>query len=151
MYLLIINLDLPPSPLSSLATCSLLHPPARKMVETHMPAPGEETLILMCGPPPMLKFACLPALEALGYSEEMQFAFWYPPLRPPPPAIKTVHPESDAYLLRLIVSPPPSPHPSSRTSRKLFFFTCLVREKIAWGYVISRGVCYRDLLLRHLW
>eukprot|EP00752_Nemacystus_decipiens_P004835 g4399.t1 len=36
----------------------------KEMVAEHMPAPGDDTLILMCGPPPMLKFACLPALEA---------------------------------------------------------------------------------------
>lgn len=46
-----------------------------QMVSEHMPAPGADTLILMCGPPPMLKFACLPALEALGFSDEMHFSF----------------------------------------------------------------------------
>ncbi|CAN0362669.1 unnamed protein product [Ascophyllum nodosum] len=46
-----------------------------EMVSAHMPAPGPDTLILMCGPPPMLKFACSPALQELKYSEEMQFAF----------------------------------------------------------------------------
>lgn len=40
-----------------------------------MPPPGPKTLVLMCGPPPMLKYACLPALEALGYTEEMHFSF----------------------------------------------------------------------------
>ncbi|CAN0214865.1 unnamed protein product [Ectocarpus sp. 4 AP-2014] len=48
---------------------------SKEMVETHMPPPGADTLILMCGPPPMLKFACIPALEALGFSEDMHFSF----------------------------------------------------------------------------
>eukprot|EP00903_Cladosiphon_okamuranus_P017715 g16311.t1 len=47
----------------------------KEMVSQHMPEPGADTLILMCGPPPMLKFACLPALEALGFSEDMHFSF----------------------------------------------------------------------------
>lgn len=46
-----------------------------QMVEQHMPPPGDSTLVLMCGPPPMLKYACLPALEGLNYSEEMYFSF----------------------------------------------------------------------------
>ncbi|CBJ30200.1 conserved unknown protein [Ectocarpus siliculosus] len=48
---------------------------SKEMVEKHMPPPGADTLILMCGPPPMLKFACVPALEALGFSEDMHFSF----------------------------------------------------------------------------
>ncbi|KAJ0406856.1 hypothetical protein P43SY_008878 [Pythium insidiosum] len=31
--------------------------------------------VFMCGPPPMLKFAVLPALEELGFSAEQQFSF----------------------------------------------------------------------------
>jgi cytochrome-b5 reductase len=30
----------------------------------------KDTQFFMCGPPPMLKFACVPALEAAGYSEK---------------------------------------------------------------------------------
>lgn len=45
------------------------------MVSEHMPAPASDTLILMCGPPPMLKFACVPALEALSFTEDMHYAF----------------------------------------------------------------------------
>ena len=46
----------------------------KKMIEDHMPPPGPDTLILMCGPPPMIQFACIPALEELGYTEDMFFA-----------------------------------------------------------------------------
>jgi hypothetical protein len=31
--------------------------------------------VLMCGPPPMLKFACVPNLLKLGYSEEQMVSF----------------------------------------------------------------------------
>ncbi|CAM9750675.1 unnamed protein product, partial [Choristocarpus tenellus] len=47
----------------------------KEIVGTNLPAPGPETLILMCGPPPMIKFACLPALGELGFSEDMHFSF----------------------------------------------------------------------------
>lgn len=45
------------------------------MISKHMPPPGDDTLILMCGPPPMIKFACIQNLEKLGYSTDMQFAY----------------------------------------------------------------------------
>merc|ERR1711920_961802 len=47
----------------------------KDMIEKHLPPPGPDTLILLCGPPPMLKFACIPALEELGYTEDMYFKF----------------------------------------------------------------------------
>ncbi|KAI1232808.1 NADH-cytochrome b5 reductase 2, partial [Lamprotornis superbus] len=37
------------------------------MLKAHLPPPGSETLILMCGPPPMIQFACEPNLDKLGY------------------------------------------------------------------------------------
>ena len=37
------------------------------MIEENLPGPSPQTLVLMCGPPPMLKFACKPNLEKLGY------------------------------------------------------------------------------------
>lgn len=43
----------------------------KEMIQEHMPPPGKGTQILICGPPPMLKFAVLPALEALGYTKDM--------------------------------------------------------------------------------
>ena len=46
-----------------------------EMISKHLPAPSEDTLILMCGPPPMVNFACNPALDKLGYSKEMRFAY----------------------------------------------------------------------------
>lgn len=46
-----------------------------EMIATHLPPPGKKTLILMCGPPPMIKFACLPNLNKLQYTENMYVAF----------------------------------------------------------------------------
>ncbi|XP_002126207.2 NADH-cytochrome b5 reductase 3-like isoform X1 [Ciona intestinalis] len=37
------------------------------MVRDYLPAPGIDTLVLLCGPPPMIKFACLPNLEKVGH------------------------------------------------------------------------------------
>jgi len=45
------------------------------MIKEHLPPPGAGTLVLMCGPPPMVKFACQANLDKLGYSKESQIAY----------------------------------------------------------------------------
>lgn len=45
------------------------------MIKDHLPPPGDDTLILMCGPPAMINFACLPNLDKLGYTPKMRFAY----------------------------------------------------------------------------
>ncbi|XP_033126271.1 NADH-cytochrome b5 reductase 3-like [Anneissia japonica] len=45
------------------------------MLKARMPPPGDDTLILMCGPPPMINYACQPNLEKLGYAEDRRFAY----------------------------------------------------------------------------
>ena len=45
------------------------------MIAKHLPPPGDDTIILMCGPPPMIKFACNPNLDKLGYKTEMRFSY----------------------------------------------------------------------------
>ena len=45
------------------------------MLKEHMPPPGPDTQILMCGPPPMINYACVPNLEKLGYPPDMYFPF----------------------------------------------------------------------------
>ena len=45
------------------------------MIAEHLPGPKESSLILMCGPPPMVKFACQQNLDKLGYPKDMQVAF----------------------------------------------------------------------------
>jgi len=46
-----------------------------EMIHSHLPPPGDDVLILMCGPPPMIQFACNPNLDKLGYSKEQRFAY----------------------------------------------------------------------------
>ena len=38
-----------------------------EMIKNTLPPPSEETLVLMCGPPPMIQYACLNNLEINGY------------------------------------------------------------------------------------
>lgn len=49
----------------------------KEMIQAHLPAPAADgsTQILMCGPPPMVKFACLPNLEALGFKKTDYYVF----------------------------------------------------------------------------
>ncbi|XP_065836094.1 NADH-cytochrome b5 reductase 3-like [Oscarella lobularis] len=48
---------------------------SEEMIREHLPPAGASTQILMCGPPPMIKYACLPNLEKLGFTPQMHFAF----------------------------------------------------------------------------
>ena len=41
-----------------------------EMIAAHLPSPGPGSLIIVCGPPPMIKFACMPAFDELGVAEE---------------------------------------------------------------------------------
>lgn len=47
------------------------------MIQKHLPGPESDagTVILMCGPPPMIKFACTPSLDKLGYPENDRLIF----------------------------------------------------------------------------
>jgi cytochrome-b5 reductase len=46
-----------------------------KMINRFMPLPGPDTIILMCGPPQMIEFACKPNLKLLGYTSDTQVEF----------------------------------------------------------------------------
>uniref|UniRef100_A0A7S4LAW5 Cytochrome-b5 reductase n=1 Tax=Eutreptiella gymnastica TaxID=73025 RepID=A0A7S4LAW5_9EUGL len=46
-----------------------------EMMEERLFRPQEASLIGMCGPPPMYKFACVPGLEKLGFKAEDYFQF----------------------------------------------------------------------------
>jgi cytochrome-b5 reductase len=46
-----------------------------EMIKENLFAPSDDTITLMCGPPPMINFACLPSLEKLGYDKELNFAY----------------------------------------------------------------------------
>ncbi|XP_075711874.1 NADH-cytochrome b5 reductase 3 [Rhinoderma darwinii] len=45
------------------------------MVKAFMPPPGDDVLILMCGPPPMIQYAINPSLDKLGYPQDRRFAY----------------------------------------------------------------------------
>lgn len=45
------------------------------MIAKNFPPPSDDTVVLMCGPPPMVNFACKPNLEKLGYSAQRCFAY----------------------------------------------------------------------------
>ena len=64
--------SLPPSPIGWKYSSGFV---SDEMISGHLPPPGAKTQILMCGPPPMIKFACLPNLDKLGYSKDMYVAF----------------------------------------------------------------------------
>lgn len=44
-----------------------------EMCKSHLPPPGEDSMIFCCGPPPMIKFACEPAFRELGFEESQWF------------------------------------------------------------------------------
>lgn len=46
-----------------------------EMIKDHLEPPSKDTIVLMCGPPPMINYACIPNLEALGYDADMRFAY----------------------------------------------------------------------------
>lgn len=46
-----------------------------QMIKDNLFPPSSDTITLMCGPPPMINFACLPSLEKLGYEKELNFAY----------------------------------------------------------------------------
>jgi cytochrome-b5 reductase len=45
------------------------------MLRDCLPTPNRETVTLICGPPPMVKFACLPNLQKLGHEEDRIFVY----------------------------------------------------------------------------
>ncbi|XP_073474111.1 NADH-cytochrome b5 reductase 1 [Aquarana catesbeiana] len=45
------------------------------MIQEHLPPPADDTFILLCGPPAMIKLACKPSLDLLGYDENMCFVY----------------------------------------------------------------------------
>ncbi|XP_078500236.1 NADH-cytochrome b5 reductase 1 isoform X1 [Lissotriton helveticus] len=46
-----------------------------KMIKDHLPAPADDVLILLCGPPAMVQFACIPNLDKLGYQQKLRFTY----------------------------------------------------------------------------
>lgn len=48
---------------------------SQALLEKCLPAPGRDTLILMCGPSPMIENACRPNLQSLGYDKKAMVVF----------------------------------------------------------------------------
>jgi cytochrome-b5 reductase len=46
-----------------------------EMIEQRLPVKEQNSAILMCGPPPMINFACIPSLDQLGFPDERRFIF----------------------------------------------------------------------------
>jgi len=46
-----------------------------EMIEKALFPPAPDNLVVLCGPPPMINFACTPNLDKLGYSQTMRFSF----------------------------------------------------------------------------
>ncbi|XP_014211055.1 NADH-cytochrome b5 reductase 2 isoform X2 [Copidosoma floridanum] len=46
-----------------------------QMIAEHMLPPSPDTIVLMCGPPPMINYACTPNLDKLGYETKLRFAY----------------------------------------------------------------------------
>lgn len=47
----------------------------KEMFEKHLPPPSEDTLIMVCGPGPMVFNCCYPILGSMGYPKEMIFKY----------------------------------------------------------------------------
>lgn len=45
------------------------------MIKEHLPPPGKSTLILVCGPLPLIQTAAHPNLKKLGYTKDMIFTY----------------------------------------------------------------------------
>ena len=46
-----------------------------EMIEKSLYPPSPDNLVLLCGPPPMINFACTPNLDKLGYSQSNRFSY----------------------------------------------------------------------------
>ena len=45
------------------------------MCRAHLPPPGNDTMLFVCGPKPMTDYACVPAFKELGFTESDWFVF----------------------------------------------------------------------------
>ena len=47
----------------------------KDMIEKHLVVKGSQQQFFMCGPPPMIKFACIPGLKELGFDDKDHVTF----------------------------------------------------------------------------
>jgi len=45
------------------------------MIKDHLPPVSSDVLVVLCGPPPMIQYACLPNLDKLGFKTDNIFAY----------------------------------------------------------------------------
>lgn len=45
------------------------------LIREHLPSSDEDSFVGMCGPPPMIKFACIPNLKKIGFSDKEYMEF----------------------------------------------------------------------------
>lgn len=45
------------------------------MIRDNLYPPTNDTVVLMCGPPPMINYACVPNLDTLEYNPDLRFAY----------------------------------------------------------------------------
>lgn len=45
------------------------------MIRDHLYPPTKDTVVLLCGPPPMVNYACIPNLDTLEYDANLRFAY----------------------------------------------------------------------------
>lgn len=48
---------------------------SEEMLKNNFFPPADDTLVLMCGPPPMINFACTPNLDKLNYDPKLRYAY----------------------------------------------------------------------------
>ncbi|XP_017843409.2 NADH-cytochrome b5 reductase 3 isoform X2 [Drosophila busckii] len=46
-----------------------------EMMKLHLFPPDPQTLCLLCGPPPMVNYTCIPGLERLGHHSDQRFSY----------------------------------------------------------------------------
>eukprot|EP01024_Parvocaulis_polyphysoides_P064799 TRINITY_DN7545_c0_g1_i10.p1 TRINITY_DN7545_c0_g1~~TRINITY_DN7545_c0_g1_i10.p1 ORF type:complete len:206 (-),score=19.76 TRINITY_DN7545_c0_g1_i10:15-632(-) len=46
-----------------------------QMIRDNLFKPGRGSIVLMCGPPPMLQYACYPNLEKIGFAKDVMMTF----------------------------------------------------------------------------
>ncbi|XP_023659995.1 NADH-cytochrome b5 reductase 1 isoform X1 [Paramormyrops kingsleyae] len=45
------------------------------MIREHLPEADDDNMVLICGPPPMIQFACNPNLDKLGFRQSQRFIY----------------------------------------------------------------------------
>lgn len=67
---------------------------SEQMIKDNLfPPSSSGTLTVMCGPPPMINYACIPNLDKLGYDKDMYFAYQV--------LVHTLKPSSTSFIVSI--------------------------------------------------